>query len=222
MDKQVGFTVKLKYVIRHQRQGVRLVAFDGCGALTSMQNLHMNCTWCQCWGVTRLSQVTLQPHVCVCVPQTLTCCCFLLQAARPRRRSSPAPAQTCRAPPAAPCWLLHPERRAQSARVTGVTTADRCWQLYCNHRGPANSTGPTLRRHTLRMRMKSCLSTRRKWQLSSLRMMVAARGASFSKASCPKSSPSCKVVTSPCSYAHFHVRLAPNSNVKSDFKNDLF
>lgn len=71
MDKQVGFTVKLKYVIRHQRQGVRLVAFDGCGALTSMQILHMTCTWCQCWGVTRLSQVTLQPHrrerVCVCV-----------------------------------------------------------------------------------------------------------------------------------------------------------
>lgn len=53
-------------------------------------------------------------------------------------------------------------------------------------------------RHTLRIRMKSCLSTRRKWQLSSLKMMVAARGASFSKASCPKSSPSCRVVTMPC------------------------
>lgn len=48
------------------------------------------------------------------------------------------------------------------------------------------------------MRIKSCLSTRRKWQLSSLKMMVAARGASFSKASCPKSSPSCSVVTRPC------------------------
>lgn len=46
--------------------------------------------------------------------------------------------------------------------------------------------------------MKSCLSTRRKWQLSSLKMIVAARGASFSKASCPKSSPSCSVVTRPC------------------------
>lgn len=55
-----------------------------------------------------------------------------------------------------------------------------------------------LLRHTLRMRIKSCLSTRRKWQLSSLKMMVAARGASFSKASCPKSSPSCSVVTRPC------------------------
>lgn len=58
-------------------------------------------------------------------------------------------------------------------------------------------------RHTLRMRMKSCLSTRRKWQLSSLKMMVAARGASFSKASCPKSSPSCRVVTSPCMHTIF-------------------
>lgn len=48
------------------------------------------------------------------------------------------------------------------------------------------------------MRIKSCLSTRRKWQLSSLKMMVAARGASFSRASCPKSSPSCSVVTRPC------------------------
>lgn len=52
-------------------------------------------------------------------------------------------------------------------------------------------------KHTFRMRMKSCLSTRRKWQLSSLKIIVAARGASFSKASCPKSSPSCSVVTSP-------------------------
>lgn len=51
---------------------------------------------------------------------------------------------------------------------------------------------------TLRMRLKSCLSTRRKWQLSSLRMMLAARGASFTSASCPKSSPSCNVATKPC------------------------
>lgn len=58
---------------------------------------------------------------------------------------------------------------------------------------------------TLRMRMKSCLSTRRKWQLSSLRMMVAALGASFTRASCPKSSPSCNVVTRPCiTYTHVH------------------
>lgn len=34
--------------------------------------------------------------------------------------------------------------------------------------------------------------------MSSLKMMVAARGASFSRASCPKSSPSCSVVTRPC------------------------
>lgn len=63
---------------------------------------------------------------------------------------------------------------------------------------PWGTCGNKLHRHTLRMRMKSCLSTRRKWQLSSLKMMVAARGASFSKASCPKSSPSCSVVTRPC------------------------
>lgn len=54
------------------------------------------------------------------------------------------------------------------------------------------------------MRIKSCLSTRRKWQLSSLRMMVAARGASFSRASCPKSSPSCSVVTRPCTHTALH------------------
>ena len=66
------------------------------------------------------------------------------------------------------------------------------------------SNGPV--RLTLRMRMKSCLSTRRKWQLSSLKMMVAARGASFSSASCPKSSPSCSVVTRPC------VHTAPSAS----------
>lgn len=113
--------------------------------------------------------------------------------------------------------ILNAEHRAHTSRGRRPQTA-----AGSNHRGPANSTRPMLRRHTLRMRMKSCLSTRRKWQLSSLRMMVAARGASFSKASCPKSSPSCKVVTSPCSYARFHVRLAPNSNVKSYFKNIFF
>lgn len=67
-----------------------------------------------------------------------------------------------------------------------------------------NLNSRRLHSHTLRMRMKSCLSTRRKWQLSSLKMMVAARGASFSKASCPKSSPSCKVVTSPCVHTVLH------------------
>lgn len=51
---------------------------------------------------------------------------------------------------------------------------------------------------TLRMWLKSCLSTRKKWQLSSRRMMLAARGASFTSASCPKSSPSCRVATKPC------------------------
>lgn len=159
-------------------------------------------------------QVCVLCCVC-CVCQTLTCCCFLPQAARPRRRSSPAPARICRAPRAAPCWLPHPERRAQRTHVTAVTTAD-------GDRRPADSTGPTVQRRTLRMRMKSCLSTRRKWQLSSLRMMVAARGASFSKASCPKSSPSCKVVTSPCASTRFHVRRAAKLSGETVFQYLFF
>lgn len=51
---------------------------------------------------------------------------------------------------------------------------------------------------TLRIRLKSSLSTRKKWQLSSRRTMEAARGASFTRASFPKSSPSCRVHTTPC------------------------
>lgn len=62
---------------------------------------------------------------------------------------------------------------------------------------PPRTRHPTSLLPTLRMRLKSCLSTRRKWQLSSRRMMVAARGASFTSASCPKSSPSCRVATRP-------------------------
>lgn len=50
---------------------------------------------------------------------------------------------------------------------------------------------------TLSIRLKSSLSTLRKWQLSSLRTIEAARGASFTKASLPKSSPSCSVHTTP-------------------------
>lgn len=70
--------------------------------------------------------------------------------------------------------------------------------LHCLSKMPKSRTYSShIVRHTFRMRMKSCLSTRRKWQLSSLKIIVAARGASFSNASCPKSSPSCSVVTSP-------------------------
>lgn len=82
------------------------------------------------------------------------------------------------------------------------------------------SNGPV--RLTLRMRMKSCLSTRRKWQLSSLRMMVAARGASFSRASCPKSSPSCSVVTRPCVHTlrQHHIQLTSNSKTTKHSTGD--
>lgn len=51
---------------------------------------------------------------------------------------------------------------------------------------------------TLRILLKSSLSTRRNWQLSSRRTMEAARGASLTRASFPKSSPSWRVQTTPC------------------------
>lgn len=50
---------------------------------------------------------------------------------------------------------------------------------------------------TLRIRLKSSLSTLRKWQLSSRKTMEAALGASFTRANLPKSSPSCRVQTTP-------------------------
>lgn len=50
---------------------------------------------------------------------------------------------------------------------------------------------------TLRIRLKSSLSTLRKWQLSSRRTMEAALGASFTRANLPKSSPSWRVQTTP-------------------------
>lgn len=50
---------------------------------------------------------------------------------------------------------------------------------------------------TLKIRLKSSLSTLKKWQLSSRRTMEAARGASFTRANLPKSSPSCRVQTTP-------------------------
>lgn len=54
------------------------------------------------------------------------------------------------------------------------------------------------RKLTLKILLKSSLSTRRKWQLSSRRTMEAARGASLTRASFPKSSPSWRVQTTPC------------------------
>lgn len=72
---------------------------------------------------------------------------------------------------------------------------------------------------TLRMRIKSSLSTRRKWQLSSLRMMVAARGASFTNANCPKSSPSWSVVTKPCNkhtQDHLYLRWSTQYELQSN------
>lgn len=51
--------------------------------------------------------------------------------------------------------------------------------------------------HTLRIRLKSSLSTLKKWQLSSLKTIEAALGASLTSANLPKSSPSCRVQTTP-------------------------
>lgn len=55
----------------------------------------------------------------------------------------------------------------------------------------------TTQKLTLKILLKSSLSTLRKWQLSSLRTMEAARGASLTRASFPKSSPSWSVHTTP-------------------------
>lgn len=169
-------------------------------------------------------------HVCASVWQSLTCCCSLLQPAPPRWRSSPAPALICRVPPVAPCWLPRPEGESTTRAHTWTDDYRQTGcRLGCVNPITAehalSSTRSTSHRRTLRMRMKSCLSTRRKWQLSSLRMMVAARGASFSRASWPKSSPSCKVVTRPCSrcsQAHFHIRLASDAKEKLRFKSDFY
>lgn len=60
---------------------------------------------------------------------------------------------------------------------------------------------------TLSILLKSSLSTRRKWQLSSLRTMEAARGESVTRANFPKSSPSWSVHTTPWhtgTYAWLH------------------
>lgn len=60
---------------------------------------------------------------------------------------------------------------------------------------------------TLSILLKSSLSTRRKWQLSSLRTMDAARGESVTRANFPKSSPSWSVHTTPW-HTQMNIQLA--------------
>lgn len=64
---------------------------------------------------------------------------------------------------------------------------------------------------TLRIRLKSSLSTLKKWQLSSLRTIEAALGASFTSANLPKSSPSCRVQTTPWREQNILMKRVPES-----------
>lgn len=78
---------------------------------------------------------------------------------------------------------------------------------YCTVR----AVPPTL---TLRILLKSSLSTLKKWQLSSRRTMDAALGASFTSANLPKSSPSCRVHTTPCTEQNIYMQkpiITPDS-----------
>lgn len=59
---------------------------------------------------------------------------------------------------------------------------------------------------TLRILLKSSLSTLKKWQLSSRKTIDAALGASFTSASLPKSSPSCRVHTTPCTEQNIYMQ----------------
>lgn len=70
-----------------------------------------------------------------------------------------------------------------------------CCFCHCT-RVPSEHEHPS-RLPTLRILLKSSLSTRRKWQLSSLSTMEAARGESVTRANFPKSSPSWSVHTTP-------------------------
>lgn len=62
---------------------------------------------------------------------------------------------------------------------------------------------------TLRIRLKSSLSTLKKWQLSSRKTIEAALGASFTSANLPKSSPSCRVQTTPWRGQNIQMQVIP-------------
>lgn len=154
--------------------------------------------------------------------EAVTCCSapWLAGCCLPAGFSA-APAPPSRAPSAAWCWPPRPtggrwprestkfwgapqksHRHAencptlQTPRLCASHSAGRVPRMGCWCRAQHGTPPDPL--PTFRMWLKSCLSTRKKWQLSSRRMMLAARGASFTSASCPKSSPSCRVATKPC------------------------
>lgn len=66
-------------------------------------------------------------------------------------------------------------------------------------------------RLTLRIRLKSSLSTLKKWQLSSRKTIEAALGASFTSANLPKSSPSCRVQTTPWREQNIQMETVPET-----------